>query len=164
MLVLAALWNNPSWPDVVEGVDLIVADWEDTCTAAGCNYLNTAGFVRVPVSATTNATLRPGTYIHDMARGPSSLNAHSTFAKSFDLGGGCRVQVRFEAFNVLNKKNYNSPNQVHQQLELRQNHGRRRKPLVPTWRSHDVLARSLRPGGTPRDRRGRPRRSASYVS
>ena len=37
---------NRSRPDVVEGVDLIVADWQDTCTAAGCNYLNTAGFVQ----------------------------------------------------------------------------------------------------------------------
>ncbi|MCM3881207.1 MAG: hypothetical protein ND807_13945, partial [Vicinamibacterales bacterium] len=45
-------------------------------------------------------------------RGPSSLNAHTTFAKSFDLGGGRRVQARFEAFNVLNKKNYNNPQQA----------------------------------------------------
>ncbi len=34
-----------SRPDVVPGEELIVADWKDTCTAAGCNYLNTAGFV-----------------------------------------------------------------------------------------------------------------------
>ena len=95
--------NDDAWPA------LAYADWQDTCTAAGCNYLNTAGFVRVPVSGTTQATLRPGTYNHEMARGPGSLNAHSTFAKSFDLGGGRRVQVRFEAFNVLNKKNYNNP-------------------------------------------------------
>ncbi len=55
---------NRSRPDVVEGVDLIVADWQDTCTAAGCNYLNTAGFVRCQPAPTTNATLRPGTYMH----------------------------------------------------------------------------------------------------
>ena len=63
-----------SRPDVVPGVDLIVADWKDTCTATGCNYLNTAGFVRVPVSPTTNATLRPGTYMLEMARGPGRLD------------------------------------------------------------------------------------------
>ena len=98
-----------SRPDVVAGVDLIVADWKDTCTAAGCNYLNTAGFVRVPVSPTTNATLRPGTYMHDMARGPGEPERAHTFAKSFGLGAGRRLQVRADVFNVLNRKNYNNP-------------------------------------------------------
>jgi hypothetical protein len=110
LLVTQPSGINRSRPDVVEGVDLIVADWQDTCTAAGCNYLNTAGFSPVPTSGSAiNATLRPGTYNHEMARGPSSLNAHSTFAKSFDLGGGRRIQFRFEAFNFLNRKNYNNP-------------------------------------------------------
>ena len=109
LLVTQPSGISRSRPDVVPGEDLIVADWQDTCTAAGCNYLNTAGFVRVPVSTVTNATLRPGTYIHDMARGPSSLNAHSTFAKSFELGGGTRLQVRGEVFNILNKMNYGNP-------------------------------------------------------
>jgi hypothetical protein len=101
-----------SRPDVVPGEELIVADWKDTCTATGCNYLNTAGFVRVPVSATTNATLRPGTYMLDMARGPGALNAHTTFAKSFALGGETRLQVRADIFNVLNRANYNNPQQA----------------------------------------------------
>ena len=42
-----------SRPDVASGVDLVVADWQDTCIASGCNYLNTAGFVRVPTSSVT---------------------------------------------------------------------------------------------------------------
>ena len=45
LLVTQPSGINRSRPDVVDGVDLIVADWQDTCTAAGCNYLNTAGFV-----------------------------------------------------------------------------------------------------------------------
>jgi outer membrane receptor protein involved in Fe transport len=98
-----------SRPDVVPGEELIVSDWKDTCSATGCNYLNTAGFVRVPVSPATNATLRPGTYIHDMARGPGALNAHTTFAKSFQIGGDRRVQIRADIFNVLNRANYNNP-------------------------------------------------------
>ena len=101
-----------SRPDVAPGADLIVADWKDTCTATGCNYLNTAAFVLVPVSPTTNATIRPGTYMLDMARGPSSLDAHTTLAKSFGLGAGRRIQVRADVFNVLNRKNYNSPHQA----------------------------------------------------
>jgi hypothetical protein len=101
-----------SRPDVVEGADLILDDWKDTCTATGCNYLNTAGFVRVPVSPITNATIRPGTYMLDMARGPSSTNFHTTIAKSFGLGTGRRIQVRADIFNVLNRKNYNNPQQA----------------------------------------------------
>jgi hypothetical protein len=99
-----------SRPDVVPGAQLIVDDWQDTCTAAGCNYLNTQGFALVPVASATNATVRPGTYMLDMARGPSSMSAHTTLAKSFGLGGGRRIQVRADIFNVLNRKNYNGPN------------------------------------------------------
>ena len=98
-----------SRPDVVPGEDLIVNDWKDTCSATGCNYLNTAGFVRVPVSTVTNATLRPGTYIHDMARGPGALIVNSTFAKSFGIGAGRRLQARADIFNLLNRPNYNNP-------------------------------------------------------
>ena len=98
-----------SRPDVASGVDLVVADWKDTCVASGCNYLNTAGFVRVPVSSVTNATLRPGTFMPEMVRGPGDFNMHTTLAKSFSLHAGTRLQVRAEAFNVLNRKNYNNP-------------------------------------------------------
>src|SRR5688572_14038033 len=100
-----------SRPDVAPGADLIADDWQDTCTATGCNYLNTSAFVLVPTSSRTNATLRPGNFMMDMARGPSSMNAHTTLAKSFGLGSGRRIQVRLDAFNVLNRKNYNNPNQ-----------------------------------------------------
>jgi Carboxypeptidase regulatory-like domain/TonB dependent receptor/TonB-dependent Receptor Plug Domain len=98
-----------SRPDVVPGVDLVFADWRNLCDARGCNYLNPAGFVRVPVSPVTNATLRPGTYLLDMARGPGALNTNLTVAKSFTVAPGRRIQVRADVFNVLNRKNYNSP-------------------------------------------------------
>jgi hypothetical protein len=98
-----------SRPDVVPGVELVFSDWRDKCDARGCTYLNPAGFARVPVSPRTNATLRPGTYMLDMARGPSSTNVHMTLAKNFPVARGMRMQVRAEAFNVLNMKNYNDP-------------------------------------------------------
>ena len=98
-----------SRPDVVPGQDLIIGDWKDTCTAAGCNYLNTAGFALVPVAGAANATLRPGTYMLDMARGPGSLIAHMTLAKSFGLGGGTASAGSRRVFNVLNRPNYNDP-------------------------------------------------------
>ncbi len=101
-----------SRPDIVDGVNLILDNWQDTCDARGCNYLNTAGFVRVPVSTVTNATLRPGTYMMDMARGPGRLDTNLTVAKSFGLGAGRRIQVRLDMFNVLNRKNFSNPQQA----------------------------------------------------
>jgi hypothetical protein len=100
-----------SRPDVVSDADLILNDWTDTCGPLGCNNLNTTAFVAVPVSPVTTATLRPGTYMMDMARSPSSMSFHTTLAKSFGLGSGRRIQLRADAFSVLNRKNYNSPNQ-----------------------------------------------------
>ena len=101
-----------SRPDVVDGVDLVVDDWKDTCTAAGCNYLNREGFQLVPVSAATNATLRPGTYMMDMARGPGRLDNNLTLAKSFGIGTGRRLQVRVDMFNAFNRMNFSNPQQA----------------------------------------------------
>jgi hypothetical protein len=98
-----------SRPDVVPGVDLVFPDWQDKCDARGCSYLNPAGFARVPVSPITNATLRPGNYMLDMARGPGAVFTNMTVAKSFAIGVGRRVQVRADVFNVLNHKNYQAP-------------------------------------------------------
>ena len=91
-----------SRPDVAPGVDLVVADWKDSCGAGGCNYLDPTGFVRVPVIMATSATVRPGNFNPGMVRGPGDFNMHTTFAKSFSLGTGTRLQVRAEAFNLLN--------------------------------------------------------------
>jgi hypothetical protein len=94
----------------VPGVDLKMGDWKDSCTATGCNYLNPAGFARVPVITRTNATTRPGTYQGGMVDGPGNFDLHTTFAKNFALGGDSRLQVRADVFGVLNRKNYSNPN------------------------------------------------------
>jgi outer membrane receptor protein involved in Fe transport len=101
-----------SRPDVVEGADLILGDWQDTCTATGCNYLDRAGFALVPTNPLTNATLRPGTYMMDMARGPGRLDNNLTIAKSFGVGGDNRLQVRLDMFNAFNRINYSNPQQA----------------------------------------------------
>jgi hypothetical protein len=98
-----------SRPDIVPGVDPVFSDWRDRCDPRGCSYLNPDAFARVPVSPITNATLRPGTYMLDMARGPSALNFNTTVAKGFAVGIGRRLQVRADVFNVLNHKNYEAP-------------------------------------------------------
>jgi hypothetical protein len=98
-----------SRPDVVPGVPLVYSDYRNRCDPRACTYLNPAGFARVPVSPITNATLRPGTYMLDMARGPDALNVHMTVAKSFAVSTGTRLQLRLEAINVLNRPNYDNP-------------------------------------------------------
>jgi hypothetical protein len=61
------------------------------------------------VSSVTNATLRPGTFMPEMVRGPGEKTLHTTLAKGFPLGAHTRLQVRAEVFNLLNWKNYNNP-------------------------------------------------------
>jgi hypothetical protein len=94
-----------SRPDVVPGADLVIPNWKDTCSATGCNYLNTDAFVRVPVIARTNATSRPGTYRVGDARSPAEWDLNTTIAKNFDIGGGTKLQVRAD-LSVLNKVNW----------------------------------------------------------
>ena len=98
-----------SRPDLVSGVDPILPDWKDTCDSTGCNYLNPAAFALVPVSAATNATLRPGTYMVGDARGPALWNLNLTMAKNFAMGPARRLQIRLDAFNALNRKNWRDP-------------------------------------------------------
>jgi Carboxypeptidase regulatory-like domain/TonB-dependent Receptor Plug Domain/TonB dependent receptor-like, beta-barrel len=98
-----------SRPDVVPGTDLVIANWQDTCDATGCNYLNPAAFVRVPVVAATNATTRAGNYQVGDARSPAEWDLHSTIAKNFNIGANRRLQIRADFFSILNKKNWGSP-------------------------------------------------------
>ena len=98
-----------SRPDIVPGVPLVIDDWKDTCGPTGCNYLNPAAFVRVPVIAATNATTRPGTYIFGDARSPAEWDMNMTFAKNFAVGGGRRLQVRADFFSLFNKLNWGNP-------------------------------------------------------
>jgi hypothetical protein len=98
-----------SRPDVVPGTDLVIANWQDTCDATGCNYLNPAAFARVPVVAATNATTRAGNYQVGDARSPAEWDLHSTIAKNFSIGASRRLQIRADFFSILNKKNWGSP-------------------------------------------------------
>jgi hypothetical protein len=95
--------------DVVPGVNPILPNWQDTCTAIGCNYLNTAAFALVPVNARTNATLRPGTSRIGEVRGPAQWDLNTTFAKNFNVAGERRLQVRVDLFSALNQKIWGNP-------------------------------------------------------
>jgi hypothetical protein len=42
-------------------------------------------------------------------RGPASWVLNMTLAKNFGIGGGKKLQVRADAFNALNTKNFSAP-------------------------------------------------------
>jgi len=93
-----------SRPDYVAGVDPILPDWSQTLV-----YLNRSAFALVPTSPTT-ATLRPGSVPPDFVRGPNSWTMDMTLSKNVILGGSRRLQLRADAFNMLNHVNLNNPN------------------------------------------------------
>jgi len=93
-----------SRPDFAGG-DPILADWRDTML-----YLNRSAFALVPTSPVTTATLRPGTVQADQVRGPANWTIDMTVAKNFNINGSTKLQVRADAFNVLNRFNPTNPN------------------------------------------------------
>jgi hypothetical protein len=95
-----------SRPDVVPGVPLVLDDYKTTYVR-----LNTAAFVRVPVSpAPVNATLRAGTYIVGMVESRPTWSLNLSLAKNFRITAGKRVQIRVDAFNALNHHTLGNPN------------------------------------------------------
>jgi hypothetical protein len=94
-----------SRPDSVAGVDPVLSDWRETL-----RYLNRSAFASVPISSVTTATLRPGTVPPDFVRGPAGWTVDVTLAKNISLHGANRLQLRADAFNVLNHVNLNNPN------------------------------------------------------
>jgi hypothetical protein len=94
-----------SRPDSVAGVDPVLANWSETLL-----YLNRNAFALVPTSARTTATLRPGTARPDQVRGPASWRVDMTLAKNLAFGASRRLQLRADAFNLLNHVNLSNPN------------------------------------------------------
>ena len=104
LLVTQASGIANSRPDAVDGVDPLVPNWKDTLL-----YLNRSAFAAVPTSPTTTATLRPGTVKPDQIRGPASWTVDMSLAKNITLTHTTKLQLRADAFNVLNRVNYNNP-------------------------------------------------------
>jgi len=94
-----------SRPDVVPGVPLTLDDYKTTYV-----QLNTAAFALVPVNATTKATVRPGTYIVGMVDSRPTWGLNMSLAKTFRITPGKRVQIRGDAFNVMNHHTLGNPN------------------------------------------------------
>ena len=144
-------------PTSSTGVDLIVADWTGHLHGDRLQ-LSEHGRLRRACRRARPRMRRfgPAPTIMDMARGPSSLNAHTTFAKSFGIGAGSRLQVRADIFNALNRKNYNNPQQAINNANFGRITGAGGSRSVPVGRPADVLEASL-DSRVARALRGRPR-------
>lgn len=88
-------------PDRVDGQDLVLDNWGDTL-----QYLNRAAFARVPTITASGAQSRPGTLGRNAVRGPASYNLDLGIGRNFHFGANYRLQVRLDAFNALNTRNY----------------------------------------------------------
>lgn len=76
-----------------------------TQNKSGRQYLNTAAFAQIPTSAL-------GTYgniSRNSFRGPAYYDVDSEISRLFPLHGRLTLDLRLEAFNVLNHPNFNPP-------------------------------------------------------
>jgi len=85
-----------SRPDYIGG-QTTLPDYRTTL-----RYLNPAAFVRVPVSADSAETIRPGNIGNGAIRGPAPWNFDFSLGKNFALTEKLRLQFRVDMFNALN--------------------------------------------------------------
>jgi hypothetical protein len=95
---------SQSRPDLI-GDDPVFDDYRRTLL-----YLDRAQFQLVPTSPISGATLRPGTANPGDVRGPGMWVVNASLVKGFRLRDQMRLDVRLDAFNALNRVNYNNPN------------------------------------------------------
>jgi hypothetical protein len=65
-------------------------------------YLNPAAFARVPVSAASAETIRPGNVGNGAIRGPASWNLDFSIGKDFTITEKAHLKFRVDMFNALN--------------------------------------------------------------
>ncbi|HYL39179.1 MAG TPA: TonB-dependent receptor [Bryobacteraceae bacterium] len=68
-------------------------------------YLNTAAFTQIPISALSGEQIRPGNLSRNAIRVPGLENLDATLAKSLQLTERFRMQLRADTFNTLNHTN-----------------------------------------------------------
>ena len=71
-------------------------------------YLNKAAFVKVPVAASSGATVRPGNLGNGAVRLPGLWNVDSSVSKAFMVKESVRLQLRAEMFKFFNHTNFNA--------------------------------------------------------
>jgi hypothetical protein len=71
-------------------------------------YLNTAAFAAVPVSAASSLPIRPGNLGRGAIRGPGFWNLDLSLGKNFKFAEKVQFQIRMDAFNAFNHTNMTS--------------------------------------------------------
>jgi Carboxypeptidase regulatory-like domain/TonB dependent receptor-like, beta-barrel len=92
-------------PDILDPANAINKD----CCDIGSNnlqYLNPAAFQLVPIGAVSRQAIRAGTVGNGQFRAPGLKNIDVSLAKSFNVGGPRRVELRADVLNALNWVNY----------------------------------------------------------
>jgi hypothetical protein len=92
-------------PDILDPANAINKD----CCDIGSNnlqYLNPAAFQLVPIGAVSRQAIRAGTVGNGQFRAPGLKNIDMSLAKSFNIGGPRRVELRADVLNALNWVNY----------------------------------------------------------
>jgi hypothetical protein len=102
LLILQGTARDTSRPDYIGG-NPIASNYRDTL-----QYLNTAAFAKIPISAASGRTIRPGNIGSGAVRGPGYWNIDFSLGKNFSITEHTRLQFRLDAFNVLNHTNYTS--------------------------------------------------------
>jgi hypothetical protein len=69
-------------------------------------WFNTSCFVARPLSQTGE---RPGNAGRNTVRGPGFASTDLSLFKNVEFGGGRRIQLRIEAFNLFNQAHFNQP-------------------------------------------------------
>jgi len=80
-------------------------------------YFNTAAFVRQTVGTY-------GTFERNRMRGPKAVKFDLSVSKNFRLTSGTQFQLTAQAFNLLNRTNFNNPNGQLGQRRVRHHHQR----------------------------------------
>ena len=102
LLILQGGARETSRPDYIGGEPVLI-DYRDTL-----QYLNTAAFAKIPISAASGRTIRPGNLGSGAVRGPGFWNADVSLGKNFHFTEQAKLQIRMDAFNSLNHTNLTS--------------------------------------------------------
>jgi hypothetical protein len=102
-------------PDYVGG-PVIHNNWKENATTrcvvggrCSIQYINRAAFARVPVDPRTRIAIRPGNVGVGTIRNPATWTIDFALSKNIKLRERINLQLRADAFNVLNHVNYGSP-------------------------------------------------------
>jgi hypothetical protein len=97
---------NFSDPKVIRGVQNCVAEMDDAGVVKLLNYAAAAGCTEPNFVIRPSYTPRTTAYRDDKIRRPPFYQFDVNFAKTFRLTGDVRLQIRAEAYNLLNQAVY----------------------------------------------------------